>query len=1092
MSKKLCLLIFSVFVLFLVPAAYGVVTGDWERDTDGWATMNDSTYSYSTTGVTLGNWSVHVVPASGAWGGPWLLSMLEEPLLSVFKNNTHFSVNITWVDAEWEGSDFSQIESFVINSEGNGWKQISTFDYAEDTGNPTSPGNPIIGQGVYTTRITWNYSDEVDFSLLPEVPGYVELFMVVQSSGTPIGGYRFDNAHFFNSVNAHYPIPFDTQIHVDVSTDLSWTPGDYAQNHDVYFGTSFEDVNEANNSGDPGATEVYRARQAVGDDDYDIPENLKFGKTYYWRVDEVNDTCAPGLWEGEVWSFTVQCKARNPNPADYEIEVSHSAGLELSWTPGFAGAEHDVYIGTNETEVTNMEADDPDPNDVYRVRRAYDDPNYVVPEALQTGQTYYWRVDEVNDACSLFFKGDVWRFTTINPNARAPYPADESTGIQIHALKLTWTAGPYAASHDVYFGTDYNGVANANDNDTTGIFKGNQPGTEYELSNLDLEATYYWRIDEVNPAYEDQNWPGDVWSFTIPDYITIDDFEYYTISDPEGDAACPYYDGNDLRLDLNNDMRFWWLDGHIQRNPQSNCGSSDYNPLVFDGFLGKLPGSRILRDSGGQTGYGMSYFYDNDDVNNADFPPEQDSYEDHYSEILRYYADGIDLTPDDKVNATFLAIELSYQGQGNNDCDPVYDRMYVGLEDMCSVGPYGQGHFSYIYNPDPNAARKGTWQQWAIELSDFTDENPDLDLNHIKSIRIGFGLQGNTYEDPVGGEGTVIFDDIRVFEHRCVRGEGPVGDISGPEYVPDCVVNVWDLSAFVIDWLLADQTLEYDTIVEPSSPVLWYKFEETEGSVVKNWAPDYDPNVAGDFNGTVENLSDDAWETSGGRDGNGCINLLAGNQTFIYAVPEALNFVSTTNKITFAAWINCDLDNPQDNWNGLFGVWTDNIEIVEVHCPSPSPPIFGFGPSAEWRVLDDWCSYGAPLNAANFSGQWNHYVFTKDADAGTMGLYHNGQLLAEATEVTSPMFETPVSEFYIGARNLWWGWFIGKIDDFQVYDYALSPEEIAYLATDGTGSLYVPLAALTDLHITDPNKIDFGDYAIFAEHWLEEKYWPEP
>ncbi|GAG20934.1 unnamed protein product, partial [marine sediment metagenome] len=32
---------------------------------------------------------------------------------------------------------------------------------------------------------------------------------------------------------------------------------------------------------------------------------LNPGVTYYWRVDEVNDTCDPCLWPGPVWSFTM-------------------------------------------------------------------------------------------------------------------------------------------------------------------------------------------------------------------------------------------------------------------------------------------------------------------------------------------------------------------------------------------------------------------------------------------------------------------------------------------------------------------------------------------------------------------------------------------------------------------------------------------------------------------------------------------------------------------------------------------------------------------------------------------------------------------
>ena len=129
----------------------------------------------------------------------------------------------------------------------------------------------------------------------------------------------------------------------------------------------------------------------------------------------------------------------------------------------------------------------------------------------------------------------------------------------------------------------------------------------------------------------------------------------------------------------------------------------------------------------------------------------------------------------------------------------------------------------------------------------------------------------------------------------------------------------------------------------------------------------------------------------------------------------------------------------------------------------------------------------------DFAGRWNHYAFTKDADANTMSIYHNGQLLVEVNDANAaldPMFGTPVGMFYVGTRHLWWGWYVGKIDDFQVYNYILSPEEIAYLATDGTGGLFILLETPTNMYDVAPNIINFKDFVKFAENWLEEKLWP--
>ena len=95
--------------------------------------------------------------------------------------------------------------------------------------------------------------------------------------------------------------------------------------------------------------------------------------------------------------------------------------------------------------------------------------------------------------------------------ASSPSPADNATGVSTTA-DLSWSAGYYAAStngHDVYFGTDYNSVADANH--SSAEFKGTQSSTTYDPGTMSSSTTYYWAIDEVN----DSNvWPGDVWGFT--------------------------------------------------------------------------------------------------------------------------------------------------------------------------------------------------------------------------------------------------------------------------------------------------------------------------------------------------------------------------------------------------------------------------------------------------------------------------------------------------------------------------------------------------------------------------------------------------
>ena len=86
--------------------------------------------------------------------------------------------------------------------------------------------------------------------------------------------------------------------------------------------------------------------------------------------------------------------------------------------------------------------------------------------------------------------------------ATNPEPADGATDVTTTPT-LSWTAGVGAASHDVYFGT--------NPAPGSAEFKGNQAGTSFLPGTLNLNTTYYWRVDEVNDV---GTTTGYVWSFT--------------------------------------------------------------------------------------------------------------------------------------------------------------------------------------------------------------------------------------------------------------------------------------------------------------------------------------------------------------------------------------------------------------------------------------------------------------------------------------------------------------------------------------------------------------------------------------------------
>ncbi|MHC4156762.1 MAG: hypothetical protein ACYST6_17850, partial [Planctomycetota bacterium] len=80
--------------------------------------------------------------------------------------------------------------------------------------------------------------------------------------------------------------------------------------------------------------------------------------------------------------------------------------------------------------------------------------------ALALGQTYYWRIDAVNPGYSDS-KGDVWSLTVDDGKATCLSPANGSSD-SLPSVTLSWSPGVVAASHDVYLGTDFDSVEDAN------------------------------------------------------------------------------------------------------------------------------------------------------------------------------------------------------------------------------------------------------------------------------------------------------------------------------------------------------------------------------------------------------------------------------------------------------------------------------------------------------------------------------------------------------------------------------------------------------------------------------------------------------
>jgi len=252
--------------------------------------------------------------------------------------------------------------------------------------------------------------------------------------------------------------------------------------------------------------------------------------------------------------------AWKPVPQDGAIDVDAAA---LEWTAGYAAVSHKVYLSTDAT------IDEADLAAETEMAMNFAD--------LTPGTTYYWRVDEV-DADGNVVEGDVWSFSTLPLEAHFPSPADGATNAI--SVELSWTPGKDTIMHNVNYGTDPAALLPVSMM---------QMGTSYDPGALDLDTTYYWRVDEFTPA---GTITGPVWSFStigpvtpvdIPDLVAM-----YPLTEDASSLGALDVSGNDNHGALIGDLAF--VDDPVMGQVLSlPGGSNQFVDIGAVGISGNMP-----------------------------------------------------------------------------------------------------------------------------------------------------------------------------------------------------------------------------------------------------------------------------------------------------------------------------------------------------------------------------------------------------------------------------------------------------------------------------------------------------------------------
>jgi len=451
------------------------------------------------------------------------------------------------------------------------------------------------------------------------------------------------------------PDPADGALHADTWVNLSWRPGGYVVSHDVYLGDNFDDVNDG--VGDTLQSNQTATFYVAGFPGFVYADGLIPGTTYYWRIDEVNETEPNSPWKGDVWSFMIPPKtAYAPDPADGAESIV--LDVTLSWTGGFGSKLHTVYFGDNFDDVSNAAGGLPQGATTY------------TPYPLKLAKTYYWRVDEF-DAIETY-KGDVWSFTTEGAVGN-PNPANGAVDVKQTQI-ITFSPSVFAASHQLYFGTDKDAVKNADTGSPEYIGTRNLGSESYDPGKLEWDTIYYWRVDEFNNVNPDSPWVGNLWSFTTANFLVVDDFESY----------------NDLNPDDPESNRIFnaWLDGYGVPTNGSMVGHE--NPPFAE---------QTVVHGGRQS---MPFSYDNS---------------------VGYSEATLTLTyPRDWTEKGVTTLTIWIIGDAANAAET----LYVALNGN-----------AIVTNDNPNAAQVDTWTEWNIDLQVFADQGVNLTNVDTISLGLG-------------------------------------------------------------------------------------------------------------------------------------------------------------------------------------------------------------------------------------------------------------------------------------------------------------------------------------------------------------------
>jgi len=762
-----------------------------------------------------------------------------------------------------------------------------------------------------------------------------------------------------------------------------------------------------------------------------------------------------GLGAGEL--------AGNPSPGDAVADVLRDVVLE--WAPGEFAAKHDVYFGTAANDVND--ADRANPNGVL-VSQGQAGASYDAG-VLDFGQTYYWRVDEVNGAPdNTIFKGELWSFTveplaipveTITVTASSSHSADMNPDNTINGVGLNeldqhstegtemWLSGMGDASPSIQYAFDkaykLNEMLVWNSNQLIEAFVGlGAKDVVVEYSTDGAEWTILDGATEFAQATGSPTYTANTsvdFGGVVAQYVKITVNAGYGMLPQYGISAVrflyiPTLPREPMPVDgattASADVTLTWRAGREAVSHEVYLGTDAENlPLVATVSDNSYTANGLLFDT--------AYAWQIIEVNDAETPTAHAGPVWGFSTPTHGTVDNFDQYDDD-CNRIFFAWEdgLGHGGgEDIDDCDvPASNGNGGGSIVGNDMAPFAEktivagGSQSLPFNYD-NAFGPS---EATVRLS-----AQDWTASGIQSLSIQFyGEEGNTGQLYVKINNTKVSYTDDAANIARAEWQAWVIDLTqvggNLQNVTSLTIGVDGSNAagmlYIDEIGLYPKAAEYLTPVDPGTANLDGAWSIDEGA----------GEVAADAsgNGNAGTLVGAGWVP--GQMGS----ALGFDGMASYVDIPAAAWNSIEQQATVSVWLYVDSSISQNPVT--FAAYQDpavnNSRVFSTHVLWGGTLYLDTGGTA-----DGYDRINKAASAGEYADAWIHWAFTKNAETGEQKIYRNGILWHSGTGMTRPM--TGVTAFTLGSRTDHSGEFWnGSMDEFRLYNQELSQEEILWLA----------------------------------------------